>query len=295
VGSLLFGIALVALLLALTQSINLGWTSPTILALIGCFVLGIACFALWESHTTHPALDLTLFRNRLFDFSLLAATLQSLAMFSVQFLVVFYMQAVRGYSPLTAALLLVPMPIATALAGPLGGWISDRVGASIPATVGLLIQAAALFWLSTITATSPYEHIAIGLALTGFGGGLFFSPNTSAAMSAAPSARLGVAAAALATFRNVGMVTSLALGLAVAAGSLSRDEVFNLFLGTNVGLGSPVMLAFVQGMQSAFHASIVVCLAAAAMSLVRGPETRQRHATAAGKDPTQEPAGQGHS
>lgn len=108
----------------------------------------------------------------------------------------------------------------------------------------------------------------------GLGGGLFWSPNTSAAMGAAPKLRLGVAAATLATFRNTGMVTSFAFALAVAAGSLPEDTMLKLFVGTPVHLGTPLMIAFVDGMQAAFRASIIICLLAAGMSLVRGAEQR---------------------
>ena len=71
----------------------------------------------------------------------------------------------------------------------------------------------------------------------GLGGGLFWSPNTSVAMNSAPRERLGIASATLATLRQTGMVTSFAVTLAVAAGSLPHQAVMALFIGTNVTLG----------------------------------------------------------
>ena len=81
-------------------------------------------------------LDLSLFRQRVYNFSVLAAMLQSLAMFAVNFLIVFYLQGVRGYDPLTAALLLIPLPVVSAIVGPLSGLLADHIGARIPATRG---------------------------------------------------------------------------------------------------------------------------------------------------------------
>jgi len=78
-----------------------------------------------------------------------------------------------------------------------------------------------------------------------------------------------------AILRQAGMVTSFALSLAVAAGSLPRDVMLRLFVGTNVSLGSQVMQDFVVGMHSAFAVSIVLCLIAAGISLVRGREDRK--------------------
>jgi hypothetical protein len=113
----------------------------------------------------------------------------------------------------------------------------------------------------------------------GLGGGMFYSPNTSAAMSASPVHRLGVASATLATLRQAGMVTSFALSLAVAAASLPRDVMLQIFVGTNVTLGSQVTQAFVVGMHSAFFVSIVLCLIAAGFSMVRGKENRHTQAS----------------
>jgi MFS family permease len=213
---------------------------------------------------------LSLFDSRVFDFSVLSSMFQAIAVFSVQFLMVFYLQAVKGYTPIHSAFLLLPMPLAISLAGPFSGKVSDRIGATVPATAGLLIQAVGIFALSTVNVASGYVHIAFGLALSGLGGGLFFSPNTSAAMSAAKKNRLGVASATLATLRNTGMVISYASALAIAAGSIPREVMMQLLVGTSVTHGSPMMAGFVRGMHAAFRVSVIMCLIAAVMSMVRG-------------------------
>jgi MFS family permease len=274
VGVVIFTVGLLALLFALTQSIEMGFTSTVILGLFALFGAALLFFLFWEKRSTSPALDLRLFSNNLYNFSVLAASLQSLAMFAVQFLVVFYLQAVKDESPLTAALLLLPMPIGLSIFGPFSGRLSDRIGARIPATMGLLLQAAGVYWLSTVRMDSTYLHLAIGLTLTGIGGGFFFSPNTSAAMGAADKERLGIAAATLATLRNVGMVTSFALSLAIAARSIPQRLMLQLFVGTEVHLRTSVKYAFVHGMEVAFHVSVGICLLAALMSLVRGREVK---------------------
>lgn len=147
-----------------------------------------------------------------------------------------------------------------------------------PATAGLVLQAASLLWfIFKLTPTTPYGTIVVGLVLVGLGGGLFWSPNTSAAMNGAPRDRLGIASATLATLRQTGMVTSFALALAVAAASLPKDVMMKLFVGTNVLLGSGPMQEFVVGIQHAFIVSVVLCVIAAGFSLVRGKEDRRAH------------------
>jgi len=273
-GSVIFSVGLLALLVALTSGIQYRFTSPPILGLFAVFAVATVAFLLRESRAEFPTLDLTLFRDRVYNFSVLAATIQSLALFSVNFMIVFYLQGVRGYDPLKAALLLIPMPLMSSIIGPPSGMVADRIGARVPATVGLMLQAAALVWFMQLTPTTSYLSLAGGLALMGLGGGMFFPPNTSAAMSAAPRERLGIASAALGTMRQTGMVISFALSLAVAASALPRDVMLKLFVGTSVSLGSKVMQEFVFGMHRAFLVSFVLCLIAAGFSVVRGREAR---------------------
>ncbi|HTW90851.1 MAG TPA: MFS transporter [bacterium] len=273
-GAAIFSVGLLALLLALTSGIQYRFTSAPILGLFAVFAVATVAFLFRESRAEFPTLDLSLFRNRVYNFSVLAATIQSLALFSVNFMIVFYLQGVRGYDPLKAALLLIPMPLLSSVIGPFSGVVADRIGARVPATVGLLIQAAALVWFMRLTPTTPYLSLACGLALMGLGGGAFFPPNTSAAMSAAPRERLGIASAALGTMRQTGMVISFALSLAVAASALPRDVMLKLFVGTSVSLGSTVMQEFVFGMHRAFMVSFLLCLVAVGFSIVRGRESR---------------------
>jgi EmrB/QacA subfamily drug resistance transporter len=276
VGALTFSVGLISLLFALTLGIQFNWLSPAILTLFGLFVVMTVIFLSWERRAARPMLDLSLFSNRIYNFAVLSAMLQSLAMFAMNFLIVFYLQAVRGYDPLTAALLLIPLSIVSAVVGPLSGYVADRIGARIPATAGLVLQAASLLWfILKLTPTMPYGSMVVGLVLVGLGGGLFWSPNTSAAMNGAPRDRLGIASATLATLRQTGMVTSFALALAVAAGSLPKDVMMKLFVGTNVSLGSGPMQEFVVGIRHAFIVSVVLCIVAAGLSLVRGREDRR--------------------
>jgi EmrB/QacA subfamily drug resistance transporter len=276
VGAVTFSLALMSILFGLTEGIQLGFTSAPILGSFAGFVLLVAFFIRWEQRHESPVLDFRLFANRVYNFSVAAAMLQSLAMFAVNFILVFYMQAIRGYDPLKAAILLIPMPLASSIVGPWSGALSDRVGARVPASIGLTVQVLGLLWLTTIGLTSAYWQIAVGLAVVGLGGGMFVSPNSSAAMSSAPADRLGIASATLATLRNCGMVTSFALVLAVTAGGMSSDTMMAVFLGTDVNLPAGALAAFVNGMHHAFIVSAVICSLAVLASLVRGRENRRQ-------------------
>lgn len=221
-GATAFSGALTAALLALTLGIQDRWTAPPILGLFAAAVALIAFWFWWEHRTAQPVLDLRLFQSRVYNFSVLSAMMQMLAYYSLTFLVLFFLQAVRGETPLQAAFLLIPAPLVSALVAPASGRLSDRIGARLPATLGLLVQASGLAWFARLTATAPYPLIAAGLAWMGLGGGMFFSPNTSAAMNASPRDRLGIASGTLATLRQVGMVTSFAISMATAGPGCRR-------------------------------------------------------------------------
>ncbi len=252
-GAALFCIGLVTLLLGLTSSVGAG-LSPMVLGLLAVALVAFAAFVFWERHISYPMLDLNLFSSRRYAFSVVAATLQSLAVFAVNFLLIFYLQGVRGYTPLTAALLILPLPLVTSVVGPLGGrWADhDRFGGTVPATLGLIVQALALVVLAFLTPTTSYIVLAIA-----YGGGL------------APRNRLGVASATLNTMRNVGMVCSFAVALAVAAASMPATLVNKVFLGTVGHLQPSISLAFTGAMNHAFIASALICLLAIFFSIVR--------------------------
>jgi EmrB/QacA subfamily drug resistance transporter len=280
-GMVLFSGGLSCLLLALTESVEWGWTSARTLALLGGFVVLEGLFVLVERRPGPHFIEPSLFRSRIFTFGTAAAALQALSMFSVNFLVLFYLQAVTGVPPLHAALMILPLPLVQSVIGPLSGAWSDRVGARLPATLGLVLQAVACILLAQLTPTSPYPVLLAGLVVLGVGGGLFWSPNTSAVMGAAPPERLGVASATLATFRQTGMVTSFALALAVAAAAIPAQLVGAIFLGTSVELGSVVMADFTVGMTHAFLVSALIVLGASAMTYIAGDTARTRRAAAA--------------
>ena len=283
IGALLFTVGLVCLLLGITQGIGPGWLSPSILTLFAVALVALVAFLFWERRARYPMLDLHLFENRRYAFSVLAAMFQSLAVFAVQFLLIFYLQGVRGYSPLTAAFLILPMPVISSLLGPLSGRWADRVGGTIPATAGLVAQCAALVLLMLLTPTTPYLFLALALGLIGLGSGLFWPANTSTTMSAAPGNRLGVAAATLNTIRNVGTIFSFAVALAVTAASMPPILLNQVFLGTVGHLAPSISAAFTNGMSRAFLASVLSCVLAILCSLVRGgaPFSRRSRPSAA--------------
>jgi MFS family permease len=209
--------------------------------------------------------------NRVFSVSVATAMLQSLALFSVNFLLLFYLEGIYGLSVLSASYLIVPMALASAVVGPFAGRLSDRIGARVVASAGLAVQAAALLLLSELSVSTPLLYIGAVETLYGLGGGLFWPSNTSAIMSAAPRESYGAASGVMNTFRNTGMVMSFALSLTAAASVLPASLVYGLFLGSFTGtLSHQYAVGYLSGQSFAFHLSAGLLAVSVVFSLLRG-------------------------
>lgn len=259
-GAFTFMVGLIALLFALNQGHAMGWTSPLILGLFIASLLTLGLFTWIESHVPAPMLDLSLFERRVFTMSTISPVLNYICVYSVLFLTPFYLIQGRGLSASQAGLILTSQPIIMALTAPISGRISDRVGSRIPTTLGMLILAVGLFLVSRLTLDSPIWMVVLGLAIGGFGTGLFVAPNNSALMGDAPRNRQGIAAGVLALARNVGMVLGIGLTGAIFTTVLSRG---------NPGGAATLVHAFSAGLTFASG----VALLAAVASYARGNDT----------------------
>ncbi len=271
-AAVLFTLGLLFLLMAVTWGLLYSWTDPLVYLFLVSSPITLAAFVVWEVKVSHePIVDFSMFRNRVFTLSILTAAIQSLALFSVDFLLVFYLEGIAGLSILTASYLIVPMAAMVAITGPFGGMLSDRLGARIVATLGLAVQASVLVFLSLLTRVTPLWEIGVAEAIYGVGGGLFWPANTSTIMSSAPPRRYGVASGVMNTFRNTGMVMSFALSLVAATSVIPAYVVYQLFIGTYVGaLPADLATAYLSGQSFAFTVSIILLAVAAVISMVRG-------------------------
>jgi EmrB/QacA subfamily drug resistance transporter len=256
VGAALFLTGLTALLFGLNQGQELGWLSAPIL--ISIFTAIIILIGFWwvETHLTSPMLDFKLFSNRIFTLSVTSAILNYICVYSVIFLMPFYLIQGLGLSPSKAGLILTAMPVIMAIIAPISGGLSDRFGTRIPALIGMVCLAFGLFLLSRLRLDSPPLDIAFRLAVTGFGIGIFISPNTSALMGAAPRERQGIASGVLATSRNLGMVLGVGYAGAIFTtklGLLGNQNAFSFVLATQVSFLAATFIALLGVIVTAFR------------------------------------------
>ncbi len=252
-GAIFFSAGLIALLLGLNQGHEWGWISPAILGCAVAAVILLAVFVRIENRSSSPMLDFSLFQSRLFSASTVSAILNYVALYSVVFLMPFYLIQGRGWSPGQSGLILTAQPIVMAVTAPLSGFLSDRIGSRLLSTLGMAIMAAGLFLLSRLGPSSPDVQILISLAVTGLGTGMFISPNTSALLGSAPRQRQGIASGILATARNVGMVLGVGLAGAIFSSITAQGGQTVLFdavqLGLLVGAGGAAAGALISSVR----------------------------------------------
>jgi MFS family permease len=201
-------------------------------------------------------LDLSLFSNRTFTSSITAAVLNYICVYSVIFLMPFYLIDGRGMSPSQAGLFLTAQPIVMAIVAPISGSLSDRIGSRIPGMFGMGLLAMGLLFMSRLGGMSPPLWIILALGLCGLGIGIFISPNNSVLMGSAPTNRQGIAAGLLATARNVGMVLGVGLSGAIFTTTISRGPTgddASLFYAIQVSYLSMVLIAGLGLMVTSFH------------------------------------------
>ncbi len=272
-GMVLLGIGLFLVLLSMIQMTSKPFSAELAATLIAGLVF-VAIFAIVETRQSSPMLHLELFRNRIVSASLLASFFQSVGNFAVLFLVIMYLQGLRQLTPLNASLLLVPGYLVGGAISPVSGRLSDKVGPALPATLGLGIQAIALFLYGHLGLHTPLWQVTAISIINGMGAAGFFPANNAAIMKGSPKGSYGISSGMLRTFANIGMVLSFASAMLVASTQIPRKLAFAIFVGTT-SLTGKLMIAFNHGIHTAFYLAIGLMVVAAIFSALRGPATAQ--------------------
>jgi EmrB/QacA subfamily drug resistance transporter len=148
-----------------------GLGHPTVLIpMIGGVAL-IVVFALHALRATEPLVDLRLFRNRSFTAAGVLMMLSGLASFGALLLLPLYYQQLRGFSVVTAGLLMAPQGIGIGLSRAVGGAL-DRFGARVVVMVSVVLLIAGTLPFAFAGVTTSVTVLAIALVIRGAGLGM---------------------------------------------------------------------------------------------------------------------------
>jgi EmrB/QacA subfamily drug resistance transporter len=256
-GIVLLSIGLLALLFALDEGIDLGWTDPRI---IGLFVLAIAAlvgFVIIERRAGPMALvPADVLENRAFVSACITVLLMSAIFFAALLYLPQFMTKVLRYSAAASGAGLLPMMGTFAVTSFVAGPLYARMGPKLIVSLGAAFLAAGIFMLSMVHTTTPYDGLIAGMVVLGIGVGLFYSSITTAAVTALDPSRSSLAGGIIYMFQIAGGSIGLGLNtaLVVTAGSL------------------------VEGISRAFvvDAVLAVCGLVVSVCFIGGPVDRER-------------------
>ncbi|MBB5774693.1 DHA2 family efflux MFS transporter permease subunit [Nonomuraea jabiensis] len=228
VGLALLGPGFAAVVLALSQTAEQGaFTAWQALLPLGAglvLLLGYAVHALRAARhapgtpgaasgdrRTPPLIDLRLFASRGFTASVAIMGLGGLALFAALFALPLYYQQAHGHGVLAAGLLMAPLGLGGALAMPLAGQLSDRVGARGLAIGGALVAGLSALAFTRIGADTPELWPALAAFTIGLGSGCFSAPTMGSLYRALPPSMVAQGSSVLYMLNQLGA----ALGVAV--------------------------------------------------------------------------------
>jgi EmrB/QacA subfamily drug resistance transporter len=211
VGAGISVLALVALLYAIIQAPEAGWASPEVVVAFVLALVLLTAFGIWETHVDDPMIDVRVFRNARFSAASAVLTLSTFALFGSVFLLIQYFQFVRGYSPVEAGVLALPLAVGMIVTSPNAPRLVVRWGTKRVVVLGLLLTAATLLCYSSDTIMSSFVGGCLVRLMFGVGLGLTSAPATESIMGSLPRSRAGVGSAINDTTREAGG----ALGVAV--------------------------------------------------------------------------------
>ena len=193
--------------------------------LIALGVLVFAAFLWWQARMAgEPLVPLGLFRDRNFSVSNIAITTVGFAITAMAFPFMLYAQVVRGMSPTSAALLLVPMAVLSGALAPVGGKAADRLHPRLVTPLGIGLTALSLFWLSAVMhPTTATWVLLLPMGVMGVGQAFMWGPLAATATRNLPLTSAGAGSGIYNTTRQVGAVLGSAAIAAVIEARLATN------------------------------------------------------------------------
>ncbi|WP_327069480.1 DHA2 family efflux MFS transporter permease subunit [Kitasatospora sp. NBC_01250] len=220
VGVLLSIIGLVALIYGIIKGGELAdFTAAAAWVPVLVGVLALVAFVVYERRVSHPALDVTWFRNKAFSTSVTVIGLVFFALMGVSFFGVFYTQSVRGYSALASGALMLPLACAQLIFAPRARLVVDKLGVRATCAGGMALIAIAFLGYLLLGQSTPIWVLEVIGFVMGAGMAHVMPPVTVAIMGSLPREKAGAGSALNNTFRQVGG----SLGVAVLGAVLSTS------------------------------------------------------------------------
>jgi EmrB/QacA subfamily drug resistance transporter len=241
--------------------------SSTKFFLFAVFIASLAAFLAHESRARSPFVNLELFKIRRFSFSVVSLLVVSICYALTGFLMPFYLQDILRLTPTQVGILFMAPSILTVALAPVSGFMTDRLGPRIPATVGVVFMIISLVAGGMLRTDSHWLLPAMLIVVGAITNGIFNPANSTAMISMMPKEHRGFASAMNHVTFGFGNV------LGVALGGLSMSLAFEFHTGIKAAtLTAENPAGFVAALNTTFMAAILICVLGIFTSALRGAE-----------------------
>lgn len=209
-GFFLISGAMLSLVLALMEAVNWGWTSSITLSLLSVSIASIALFSWQEKFQTHPFIELALFRNASFLYSILnLLIIQCMGMAFVFWAI--YLQTVLHFSPFMGGVAVLPIMLPLTFMATVAGKMRDKYGARLPMFLGNLLVGLSFIWIAIAATRQSYVWLFPGFLTYGLAVPLVIGNCMVTALASIEHKQRGMASGLLSGARQLGGCLGLAI------------------------------------------------------------------------------------
>lgn len=204
-GVALSGAGMFLLVFGIQEGQQKHWAGWIIAFILGGIVV-IALFLVWQRfNRNEPLVPLGLFSDRNYSVANVIISVMGCIFTGMGFPLILYAEAVRGDSPVKAALLLLPMAVMALLLAKTAGDLTDKLHPRLVVGTGLGLNALSFFWLAAeMKDNTNIWLLILPMALMGIGGAFIWAPNTATATRNLPIHQAGAGAGVYNATRQVG-------------------------------------------------------------------------------------------
>src|SRR4051812_8526224 len=172
-GAIVATVSLGAIVYAITQGSSAGWTSTQTVAFALAGLVGLAAFAVLETHTETPLLKIRRLGDRAVGGGLFLMLAAAGSIFGLFYLCSVYLQNVLGTSPLMTGLAFIPLALTAGVGAHAAGHIVGRHGVRVPLASAFAIATVGMALLAHVGADGTYlRNVLPGMLVAGFGLGI---------------------------------------------------------------------------------------------------------------------------
>ena len=246
--------ALFCLVYGFSNAATHNWHTPSTYGFLAAGVILLVAFACWQGRAANPLLPprVVLDRNR--GGAYLSMLIASSGMFGTFLFLTYYLQQTLGYSPVVTGFAFLPMAGGIASAANLSTIVlMPRVGPKPLVTVGMLVAAGAMAWLTRLGPHTGYVDGVLGpLILTGIGLGMVIAPSINTGTYGVAPRDAGVASATVTVGQQLGASIGTSLLNTVFAGAVASYLTAHAVSARVLGRQALGGLALAHGYDTAF-------------------------------------------